>query len=352
MNRQLPTVAQIRDWAQSLGFQKAGIADIDLEADAIRLTRWLEAGYHGEMHWMADRAALRVSPDELVPGCCRVISVRMDYLPEAPECSQAWLHEPGAAFVARYALGRDYHKLMRRRLQQLADLIQAQIGPFGYRVFVDSAPVMEKALAAKAGLGWIGKHTNLIDSRTGSWFFLGEILTDLPLPLDQPVREHCGQCTACMTVCPTAAIVAPYVLDARRCIAYLTIELQGSIPEVFRPAIGNRIFGCDDCQQVCPWNRFARMTAEVDFLPRHGLETAELLVLAGWSEDEFLKKTEGSALRRLGYVRWLRNLAVALGNASGSPDVVDILLQWSGSEHALVAEHATWALRRHATAGS
>jgi epoxyqueuosine reductase len=272
----------------------------------------------------------------------------MDYLPPHDDPS-AQLGDPAAAFISRYALGRDYHKVLRRRLQNLADRIQAEIGPFGYRAFVDSAPVLEKPLAEKAGLGWIGKHSNLINRDAGSWFFLGELYTDLPLPLDTPAQEHCGSCSACIDACPTRAIVAPFQVDARLCISYLTIELKDSIPLELRPALGNRIYGCDDCQQVCPWNRFARPTPEVDFLPRHGLDSATLLELFSWDEATFLRRTEGSAIRRIGWLRWLRNLAVALGNAPPDARIRAALLARADHPSALVREHVGWALGRHNT---
>ncbi|MFZ4703082.1 MAG: tRNA epoxyqueuosine(34) reductase QueG, partial [Candidatus Methylumidiphilus sp.] len=299
----------IKQWGKELGFQHTGIADTDLSEAEGRLKNWLEAGFHGEMEYMQRHGSKRSHPEELVSGTVRVISVRLDYLPEDRAAMRGQLESPLDAYISRYALGRDYHKLMRGRLQKLASRIEAKIGPFGYRVFSDSAPVLEKALAAKAGLGWIGKHSNLLHREAGSWFFLGEIYTDLALPVDSPVKESCGTCTACLDGCPTRAIVAPYRVDARRCIAYLTIELHGSIPEELRPALGNRIYGCDDCQIVCPWNRFAQQTLEADFLPRHGLATAQLVELFEWDEDTFLHKTEGSAIRRIGYERWLRNLA-------------------------------------------
>jgi epoxyqueuosine reductase len=270
----------------------------------------------------------------------------MDYLPEEPD-PRAILEDPARAFVSRYALGRDYHKLMRIRLQKLANRIECEVGPFGYRAFVDSAPVMEKALAQNAGLGWIGKHSNLLNRSAGSWFFLGELYTDLPLPVDPPAEAHCGDCEACIDCCPTGAIVAPYQVDARRCISYLTIELKGAIPEPLRPLLGNRIYGCDDCQQVCPWNRFATPTPEQDFMPRQGLHKATLLELFGWSEGEFLSRTQGSAIRRIGYRRWLRNIAVALGNADADPLIADALKDKSGHPDPLVREHVTWALVRH-----
>jgi epoxyqueuosine reductase len=339
--------AAIKRWGKELGFQQTGIADVDLRAAEGHLSSWLEAGFHGEMDYMQRHGSKRSHPEELVPGTVRVISVRMDYLPENRESMQGHLENPLDAYLSRYALGRDYHKLMRGRLQRLATRIASAIGPFGYRVFSDSAPVLEKALAAKAGLGWIGKHSNLIHREAGSWFFLGEIYTDLDLPVDAPVRESCGTCTACMEACPTLAIVAPYRVDARRCLSYLTIELHGPIPEEFRPALGNRIYGCDDCQIACPWNRFARQTLEADFLPRHGLATAQLVELFAWDEDAFLRKTEGSAIRRLGHERWLRNLAVALGNAPTRREALAALTAREGHPSELVREHVRWALQRH-----
>ncbi len=344
-------MAQMRDWARALGFQQIGVADLDLRQAEQHLERWLAAGFHGEMDYMQRHGRLRTRPDSLVPGTVSVISVRMDYLPESREQMHQQLDAPGAAFVSRYALGRDYHKLMRQRLQALARHIEGAIGPFGYRVFTDSAPVMEKALAEKAGLGWIGKHTNLINRHAGSFFFLGEIFTDLPLPLSRPVTVHCGSCVACLEVCPTRAIVAPYRLDARRCISYLTIELHGPIPEPLRAAMGNRIYGCDDCQLVCPWNRYAQLTREVDFLPRHALDAADLLSLFAWDEPTFLQRTEGSAIRRIGHERWLRNIAVALGNQSPEPEVVAALQARLDHPSPLVREHVQWALARHAAGG-
>ncbi len=336
----------IKAWGAALGFQRVGIADIELDSAAARLATWLARGWHGEMAYMARHGVKRVQPAALVPGTRRVIAVRMDYLPPADDPG-AVLADPAAAFIARYALGRDYHKLLRRRLQQLADRIATAVGPFGYRAFVDSAPVLEKPLAVKAGLGWMGKHTNLLSRDAGSWFLLGELYTDLPLPPDQAVRAHCGACQACIEVCPTRAIVAPYQLDARLCISYLTIELHGAIPVELRPLLGNRIYGCDDCQLVCPWNRFASPTPEVDFLPRHGLDSATLIELFAWDEAQFLRKTEGSALHRLGHHRWLRNLAVALGNAPAGPAVRTALLARTSHPSELVREHVTWALERH-----
>jgi epoxyqueuosine reductase len=345
----------IKRWGRELGFQKVGITDTDLREAEGHLATWLAEGLHGTMDYMARHGDKRSRPAELVPGTVRVISARMDYLTQARAGMEAQLDDPLDAYISRYALGRDYHKLLRARLRKLAERIEAAVGPFGYRVFTDSAPVLEKALAAKAGLGWIGKHSNLLSREAGSWFFLGEIYTDLPLPIDDPVREHCGQCTACLDVCPTRAIIAPYRVDARRCISYLTIELHGAIPEAFRSAIGNRIYGCDDCQLVCPWNRFARMSDEADFQPRHGLDSAQLIALFGWDEPTFLARTEGSAIRRIGYERWLRNLAVALGNAPPSELVRSALEARANDPSALVREHVGWALseqaRRSASGG-
>jgi epoxyqueuosine reductase len=342
----------IKDWGRELGFQQVGIAGLDLSEHEAHLQRWLDAGHQGEMDYMAAHGTKRSRPAELVPGTLRVVSLRMDYLPGDTRMSQR-LAEPHSAYVSRYALGRDYHKLIRKRLQQLAERIQALIGPFGHRAFVDSAPVLEKAIAEQAGLGWIGKNTLLLNRKAGSWFFLGELFVDLPLPVDAPhAGEHCGRCSACLDACPTGAFVGPHVLDARRCISYLTIELKGAIPEDLRAPIGNRVFGCDDCQIACPWNRFARPTAQADFQPRHGLDNAELAELFRWSEEEFLNRTEGSPLRRAGYERWLRNLAVGLGNAPSSIAVIEALKTRREHPSALVREHVEWALARHrATAG-
>lgn len=340
----------IRRWASELGFERTGIADVDLAADEARLERWLAAGYAGEMRYMSRHGRRRSRPERLVPGTRRVISVRMDYLPEDMQRARELLDHPSRAYISRYALGRDYHKLMRRRLQRLADRIAERAGPFGYRAFVDSAPVLEKPLARNAGLGWIGKHTNLIDRKAGSWFFLGELYTDLPLPVDAPATDHCGSCRACLDVCPTGAIVAPYRLDARRCISYLTIELEGAIPEPLRKPIGNRVYGCDDCQLFCPWNKFARLGAEADFAPRHGLEAAELVTLFGWTEAQWRERTAGSAIRRIGYERWLRNLAVGLGNAQTGEAVVAALRRRAAHPSALVREHVAWALAQHESA--
>ncbi len=343
----LALTASIREWAVQLGFQQVGITDIDLTEDALRLDAYLAAGYHGEMEYMASHGTMRSRPDELVPGTLRVISVRMDYLPEDTQMAQM-LAQPEQAYVSRYALGRDYHKLIRKRLQQLAEKISQEIGPFGHRAFVDSAPVLEKPLARKAGLGWVGKNTLILNRKAGSWFFLGELLVDLPLPIDQPNdRDHCGKCTACLQVCPTQAFVGDRVLDARRCISYLTIELKGVIPEELRPLIGNRVFGCDDCQLVCPWNRFAKPTQEDDFQPRHRLDNSSLVELFMWTEDEFLARTLGSPIRRTGYERWLRNLAVGLGNAPSTIAVLEALKARLEHPSELVREHVRWALQQH-----
>jgi epoxyqueuosine reductase len=340
-------LADIRAWAGELGFQQVGVAGVELAEDEAWLLDWLARGLHGEMDYMARHGTKRARPAELVPGTLSVISLRMDYLHAAARPILDLLKEPERAAISRYALGRDYHKLLRRRLQRLAERIEAAIGRFGYRVFVDSAPVLERALAREAGLGWIGKHSNLIHPRAGSWFFLGEIYTDLPLPIEaESIGDHCGTCTRCLEACPTGAIVAPYRVDARLCISYLTIELKGSIPEPLRPLIGNRIFGCDDCQAVCPWNRFAQRTQEPDFAPRAGLDGGRLVELFAWSEAEWSRRTEGSALRRPGYQGWLRNLAVALGNGPPSAAARQALEARRSHPSAMVAEHVAWALRR------
>ena len=304
--------ADIKRWGRELGFQQVGITDTDLGEHPAHLAKWLDEGYQANMEWL--REPKRVAPEALIPGTQRIISLRMDYLPAEPRIHEI-LQDGRRAYLARYALGRDYHKIIRKRLQQLADRIVGAVGPFGYRAFVDSAPVLEKALASQAGLGWMGKHTVVIKRGAGSYFFLGELFTDLPLPVDEPVNNHCGSCQACIDICPTKAIVAPYTLDAGKCISYLTIEYRGVIPVELRRPIGNRIFGCDDCQLVCPWNRYAQTTREPDFAPRHGLDTASLVAPFGWDEVKFLQRTEGMALRRLDHSRWLRNIAVALGNA-------------------------------------
>jgi epoxyqueuosine reductase len=337
----------IKAWGLDLGFQKVGIAGIELAADEERLSAWLAQGRHGRMEYMQRHGTRRTRPAELIPGTLRVVSARMDYLVEAAP-ADAVLANAGLGYVSRYALGRDYHKVLRHRLARLAARIADHVGAVGYRAFTDSAPVMEKALARDAGLGWIGKHTNLLDRHDGSWFFLGEIYTDLPLPLDAPVTAHCGSCTACIDVCPTQAIVAPYELDARRCISYLTIEHTGSIPVEFRHAIGNRIYGCDDCQLVCPWNRYAKLSAEPDFRARHGLDAQRLVDLFRWSEAEFMRMTEGSAMRRVSYECWLRNVAVALGNAPTTAEVLAALRSRMESPSEIVREHVAWALEQHA----
>ncbi len=341
----------IQLWSRELGFQQFGVAGVDLGEDEAHLRDWLAQGQHGDMEWMARHGDKRSRPAQLLPGTLRVISVRMDYGTGDDAGAWATLADGNRAYVARYALGRDYHKLMRARLQQLADRIAADAGPFGHRVFVDSAPVLERALARNAGLGWIGKNACLIDKDTGSWFFLGEIYTDLPLPVDAPSSAHCGTCSRCMDVCPTGAIVAPNRVDARLCISYLTIELKGAIPEELRSAIGNRIFGCDDCQLACPWNKFARRFDEPDFRARNDLDRATLAQLFAWTEDEFLQRTEGSAIRRSGYERWSRNLAVALGNAPSGADVLAALASRRDDPSELVREHVEWALARHAQHG-
>ena len=336
----------LEQWATELGFQQLGIANTELSQNETWLEEWLAQGCHGDMTWMASHGSKRSRPAELEQGTLSVISVRMDYLPEAAD-SHAILADANKAFISRYALGRDYHKLMRKRLQQLADRIEQAIGPFGYRVFVDSAPVMEKPLGHKAGLGWTGKHTNLINKDAGSWFFLGEIYTSLPLPASPEADNHCGTCNACIDICPTRAITAPYKLDARLCISYLTIEHQGSIPLHLRPLLGNRIYGCDDCQLCCPWNRFARVSEETDFSPRRRLDDISLVELFGWDEQTFLQRTEGSAIRRIGHERWLRNIAVALGNATTSELIIQSL-QHQQHPSELVREHVQWALQQHA----
>src|SRR5580704_2489223 len=342
--------ADIKRWGTELGFARIGVARIDLAQDEAHFLDWLRAGFAGEMDYMQRHGVKRSRPAELVPGTVSCISARMDYWPADAADAEEALGDARIAYVSRYALGRDYHKLMRRRLQALCDRIAERVGEFGYRAFTDSAPVLEKALARNAGLGWIGKHTNLIDRNAGSYFFLGEIYLDLELPVDGQSSAHCGSCSACMPACPTGAIVAPYRLDARRCISYLTIELAGSIPVEFRRAIGNRIYGCDDCQLVCPWNKFARPTAEKDFAVRHGLDRATLIEVFAWSEAEFVEKTRGSALRRIGFERWLRNVAVALGNAPTSPEVVAALRSRAAEPSALVREHVAWALAQHGAA--
>ncbi len=337
----------IKGWAHALGFQQTGITDCDLHAYEPDFLAWLAQGFQGDMAYMARHGTARTRPAELVPGTVRIISVRMDYLPPNSN-AVAVLQDDQKAYISRYALGGDYHKFMRKRLEQLAQRIQACIGEFGYRAFVDSAPVLEKPLAEKAGLGWRGKHTLILNREAGSWFFLGELFTDVPLPIDPPTTtEHCGACVACINICPTRAIVAPYQLDARKCISYLTIEHPGSIPEAYRALMGNRIYGCDDCQLVCPWNRYAKASQEVQFHARHGLDRAELTDLFLWDEKTFLRNTEGSPIRRIGYERWLRNIAIALGNTPSSPAVLAALQSRCDDASALVREHVAWALQRH-----
>ncbi|WP_373896784.1 tRNA epoxyqueuosine(34) reductase QueG [uncultured Massilia sp.] len=352
-------VQSIKAWGRELGFADVRIADIDLARHEAGLQAWLDAGHHGEMDYMASHGMKRARPAELVPGTVRVISARMDYLPRATPADwrareRLRQADPQAAVVSVYARGRDYHKVLRNRLQQLAERVRAAIGDYGYRVFTDSAPVMELPLAEKAGLGWRGKHTLLLSREAGSTFFIGEILVDLPLPVDAPTGAHCGQCTSCIAACPTGAILAPGRLDARRCISYLTIELKGSIPEAFRPLIGNRIYGCDDCQLACPWNKFAQTGLLPDFDERNGLGEASLVALFGWEEQEFDRRMEGSPIRRIGHERWLRNLAVGLGNAAdgarGDAAIVAALRARAGHPSALVREHVAWALARHGAA--
>jgi epoxyqueuosine reductase len=349
-SQQMITLAlQIKQWGLELGFQQVGITNTDLPEAEAHLQNWLNNNFHGEMDYMQRHGLKRSRPELLHPGTLRIISVRMDYLPESAITMDQALADPTLAYISRYALGRDYHKLMRSRLQKLADKIQVEIGSEllnSMRAFVDSAPILEKALAEKAGLGWIGKHSNVINRKAGSWFFLGELFTNLPLPIDSPATAHCGECHACLDICPTQAIIAPYQVDARRCVSYLTIELHGSIPENLRPLIGNRIYGCDDCQIICPWNRFAKLTDEQNFSPRHKLDTRQLLEVFAWNEAEFLAKTEGSAIRRIGHQRWLRNIAVALGNSPASTLIINSLKPMLTHDSDMVKEHVRWALAR------
>lgn len=334
----------IKLWAQELGFQKVGICDVDLSQHEAALEQWLEAGYHGSMDWMARHGLMRARPNELHPGTIRVISARMDYLP--PEASFASnLSDPTQAYISRYALGRDYHKLIRNQLKKLGQKIETEVEQLGYRPFVDSAPILERPLAEKAGLGWTGKHSLLLDKDAGSWFFLGELLVDIPLPIDAPVENQCGKCTACVSSCPTNAILDNGVIDARRCISYLTIENSGVIPEEFRSLMGNRIYGCDDCQLVCPWNREAEITQQSDFHRRDSLNNSDLLALFDWDEDSFLKYMEGSAIRRIGHTQWLRNISIALGNAPHSPDIILSLQNRLGFDTNLDI-HIHWAIEQ------
>jgi len=337
--------AQIAAWGTEIGFEAVGVSDVDLADAETRLLNWLAAGRHGEMDYMARHGTARARPADLVPGTVRVITARLNYWPAAAKPAGDVLAQSHVAYVSRYALGRDYHKVLRKRLARLAQRIEDEVGRFGYRVFTDSAPVLEVALASKSGLGWRGKHTLLLTRDAGSYFFIGEIYTNLPLPVTPSVTAHCGTCTACIDACPTGAIVAPYELDARRCISYLTIEHAGSIPEALRPLIGNRVYGCDDCQLVCPWNRHAVATTVADFAEvRNGLDGVRLTALFAWNEEEFLRNTEGSAIRRIGYERWSRNIAVALGNAAPDPAIVAALARRADDASALVREHVAWAL--------
>lgn len=337
----------IKQWGAELGFQRVGITDIDLKDQEKNLQNWLDNNFHGEMDYMKKHGMKRARPNELHPGTLRVISARMDYLPENAQFATT-LNSKETAYISRYALGRDYHKVLRKKLKQLGQRIEQEVGKLGYRPFVDSAPILERPLAEKAGLGWTGKHSLLIDEKAGSWFFIGELLVDIPLIIDKPVENKCGQCVACLKICPTQAIIAPYVVDSRRCISYLTIELQGAIPIEFRKAIGNRIYGCDDCQLICPWNRFANTTQEQDYQIRHQLEKQSLLDLFSWSEALFLKNTEGSPIRRIGYQNWLRNIAVALGNAPTSQAIINALQEKrQNSDSELIIEHIEWALAQH-----
>ncbi|HEX2584354.1 MAG TPA: tRNA epoxyqueuosine(34) reductase QueG [Steroidobacteraceae bacterium] len=338
--------SDIKRWGLELGFQQIGISNIDLGDDEQHLSRWLNNQFHGDMDYMQRHGTKRSHPEELVPGTLRVISARMDYWPQESHDAKAALADESKGYVARYALGRDYHKVLRNKLATLGERINSIVDTHQYRVFVDSGPVLEKALARNAGLGWIGKHTNLINRNEGSWFFLGELLTNLPLPIDEAATNHCGTCTACIDVCPTKAIIAPYTLDARRCISYLTIELRTSIPEEFRDAIGNRIYGCDDCQLFCPWNKFAKASEESDFTPRHRLDNSSLIELFAWTEEEFLKRTEGSAIRRIGYECWLRNIAIALGNTPHNDEAIAALNGKANHQSDMVREHVQWALNK------
>ena len=336
----------IKQIGLNLGFQQVGIADVALDSEHEHYAEWIAQNYHGEMGYMARNVSKRLHPPELVPDTLSVICVRLDYLIEEQIKPFDLLEQDSQAYISRYALGRDYHKLMRKRLQKFADRLCETFGGMGYRVFTDSAPVLEKALAAKAGIGWQGKHSNILHRDHGSWFFLGEIFTDLELEPDDPVDNHCGRCRSCIDVCPTGAIVEPYVVDARRCISYLTIEHRSEIPLEFRSAIGNRIYGCDDCQLVCPWNRFARYTAEADFQPRHGLDDIALLDCFSWTREDFDTRMEGSAIRRIGYDCWLRNIVIALGNASYDPHIISVLQECYDQQNAFIQHHMDWAIEQ------
>ncbi len=337
----------IKSWVKSLGFSAVGITDTDLSGSVAQYKIGFQLGLHGAMEYMAKHSNKRSQPSELVPGTIRVISVRMDYTPPEVRDSESVLNDGESAFISRYAMGRDYHKVLRSRLQKLSERIQAEIGEFSYRVFTDSAPVLEVALAEKAGLGWRGKHTLLLSREAGSNFFLGEIYTDLPLPVDNAVGNHCGTCQACIDICPTQAIIAPYQLDARRCISYLTIELKTSIPVEFRPLIGNRVYGCDDCQLACPWNKFAQLTEQEDFHVRHGMDDVLLVDLFSWDEAKFNEKMAGSAIYRIGHEQWLRNITIGLGNAPSTPQVIDALLSRQHDASEMLREHVAWALQQH-----
>ena len=345
MNQYKQLAHDIKLWGQELGFQQVGISDINLSQAEVHFVNWLNLHRHGNMDYMEKHGIKRCRPADLIPGTISVISTRMDYFPVSTVNPEEILHNSQLAYISRYALGKDYHKVMRKRLQKLVNRIVHRIDNFNYRVFTDSAPILEKALAEKAGLGWIGKHSNIINQQCGSWFFLGEIYTDLPLPADSHSINHCGTCQACIEACPTQAIVAPYEVDARLCISYLTIELRESIPVELRPLIGNRIYGCDDCQLVCPWNKFARPSREPAFSPRQPLEAPDLIELFLWTETSFLHNTEGSAIRRIGYECWLRNIAVALGNASPSQAIFTALTSQLNHPSPLVKEHVLWALQ-------
>jgi epoxyqueuosine reductase len=346
-NDYMGLAADIKRWGRELGFSAIGIADTNLMSAEIEHQTWIENGYHGDMDYMAKHGTKRTRPADLVPNTLRVISARLDYLP--PKAKNSWetINDNHKAFISRYALGRDYHKVMRNKLQKLCDKISSHHQHFQYRAFTDSAPVLEVALGEKAGIGWRGKHTLLINKDHGSWFFLGEIYTNLQLPIDTKATNHCGSCNACLEICPTQAITAPYVVDARRCISYLTIELKASIPIEFRPLIGNRVYGCDDCQLTCPWNKFAETTKEADFNVRHGLDDINLITCFRWSEANFKEKMAGSAIYRIGYTQWLRNIAVGLGNATSSPEIIKVLMTRQNDENSLIREHVAWALKQH-----